>query len=68
LKRAPEKLKRYYERAPIPGDHACYLLRHTGIAASRRDELGMVVYPGEAGATVTRGCAGLRARPMRLTR
>ena len=29
------------------------------ISSKFRDQLGMVVYPGQAGATVTRGCAGL---------
>ena len=35
------------------------LMEHVPISTKLRDRLGMVVYPGSAGATITRGCAGL---------
>ena len=58
LKRASAKLRRYlarqnYTHAPLD------VLMTMPIPVKLRDQLGMVVYPGQAGATVTRGCAGL---------
>jgi len=35
------------------------LMEHVPIPSKLRDELGMVVFPGDPGATVTRSCAGL---------
>ena len=58
LKRASAKLRRYlinqrYTHAPLE------VLMTLPISSKLRDQLGMVVYPGESGATVTRGCGGL---------
>ena len=58
LKRATAKLRRSlvqqrYTHAPLD------VLMTLPISSKLRDQLCMVVYPGEAGATVTRGCAGL---------
>ena len=58
LKRASAKLRRYlvqqrYTHAPLD------VLMSLPIPSLLRDQLGMVVYPGQAGATVTQGCTGL---------
>ena len=58
LKRAAAKLRRHLVRTRCT--HApLEVLMALPIGTKMRDQLGMVVYPGQAGATVTRGCAGL---------
>ena len=47
-------VKQRYTHAPLD-----VLMSTMPISSKLRDQLGMVVYPGQAGATVTRGCAGL---------
>ena len=58
LKCGSAKLRRHlvqqrYTHAPLD------VLMTLPISSKLRDQLGMVVYPGQAGSTVTRGCVGL---------
>jgi hypothetical protein len=57
LKRAEAKLRRYYRKQKYTHATMKELIDHVPIPAALRDQLGMVVYPGAAGATVTSSCA-----------
>ena len=59
LKRASAKLRRYFGRQAYTHATVDELMLHAPIPSKLRDQLGMVVYPGQSGATITRGCAGL---------
>ena len=62
LKRAAEKVRRYYEAvqpARWAGWSVGELVEQVSISLALRDELGLVLYPGQAGATITSECAGL---------
>ena len=58
LRRAEEKLRRYFTRCLPTHASVGELILAVPIPVQLRDQLGMVLYPGEAGATVTRSCAG----------
>ena len=62
LKRASEKVRRHFEAAQ-PGAWTGWtvseLVEQISLSLALRDELGLVLYPGQAGATVTSECAGL---------
>ena len=57
LRRAEDKLRTYFRSCGVTagglteGVHCCAISVHV------RDSLGMVIYPGEPGATLTRSCA-----------
>ena len=59
LKRASAKLRRHFGKQAYTHATIDELMLHAPIPSKLRDQLGMVVYPGQSGATITRGCAGL---------
>ena len=58
LRRAEAKLRRYFARQGYTHASVSELVDGVPISLQLRDELGLVLYPGAAGATVTRTCAG----------
>ena len=59
MKRAEVKLRSYYTKLGPWWASVEELMWSCPISVSLRDELGMVLYPGQGGATVTRTCASL---------
>ena len=59
LKRAEAKLRAHYTSLDPLWDSVDDSALYRELTVERRDELGLVLYPGCAGATVTRNCASL---------
>ena len=59
LKRAEAKLRSHYTSLDPMWDSVDDTALYCDLSVERRDELGLVLYPGCAGATVTRTCASL---------
>ena len=59
LRRASAKLRKYFGQQGYTHATMDELMEHVPIPSKLRDELGMVLFPGDPGATVTRSCAGL---------
>jgi hypothetical protein len=72
LRRAEEKLRKYFASRHYTHASISELVTSVPIPVELRDKLGMVLYPGEVGATITRACAGSNwvggesAGPMRF--
>ena len=59
LRRASAKLRKHFGQQGYTHATMDELMEHVPIPSRLRDELDMVVFPGDPGATVTRSCAGL---------
>jgi hypothetical protein len=57
FKRAEAKLRKYYRKQNYTHATLQELIDHVPISTKLRDSLGMVIYPGATGATVTSSCA-----------
>ena len=59
MKRASARLRRHWVQSQPTHATVDELMEHVSITPAFRDQLGLVIYPGQAGATITSECSGL---------